>query len=85
MLGDGEGKLTGDLLAPDCMLLCSAIVLIARGKPGFDMLRVLCVTMPLAGLAAWPMADFAGFTPRQWGWLAHLGWTLTRPAARAAA
>lgn len=71
--GGGGGNLTGDLLALGCVLLYSAIVLIARGKPGFDMLPVLCVTMLLAGLAAWPMADFAGFTPRQWGWLALMG------------
>jgi drug/metabolite transporter (DMT)-like permease len=71
--GGGGGNLLGDLLAVGCVLMYSAIVLIVRGKAGFDTLAVLCVTMLLAGLVALPMGDFAGFTPRQWGLLALMG------------
>jgi drug/metabolite transporter (DMT)-like permease len=69
MLGGGGG---GDLLATGCVLMSSAIVLIVRGQAGFDTLAVLCVIMLLAGLVALPMADFAGFTPGQWGLLAAM-------------
>ena len=71
--GGGGGALLGDLLALGCVLMYSAIVLIVRGRTGFDTVAVLCVTMLLAGLAALPMADFSGFAPEQWGLLAAMG------------
>ena len=67
------GQMLGKLLAVGCVLTYASVVLIVRGPPGMDILPVLCLTVGLSGIIAWPFADFSRLTVPDRGLFAVFG------------